>query len=67
MKKDYPIGQDMFIAAGFASFVIGSFLKLLGINELFWHITSFGLIKLSLWCLFFSIALSLFDIASKPE
>lgn len=63
MKKMYNIGEDLFIAIAFATFVVGGFLSLLGIKLLFWGITTKGVLDLSLMCLLFSMALSLYDMA----
>jgi len=63
MKKMYNIGEDIFIATAFVTFIIGGVLKLLGINELIWGITSRSVIGLSFMTLLFSMALSLYDMA----
>lgn len=63
MKKIYHIGDDLFIALAFTTFVTGGMLRLLGITDLFWGITSSAVVNLSIMCLLFSIALSLYDMA----
>ena len=63
MKKMYNIGEDLFIACAFVTFIIGGVLSLLGIKELFWGITARGIIGLSIMSLLFSMALSMYDIA----
>ncbi len=63
MKKQYNVGEDIFLVIAFVSFVVGGILTLLGISELFWGITSHNLISLSIASLFFSMALSLHDLA----
>ena len=65
MKKNYLICGDIFIAAAFSAFIIGSVTYLLGIKYIIWNITSLSLVKLSYWCLLFSIALSLMEMAKK--
>jgi len=65
MKKIYYIGDDIFIAAAFVAFVVAGGLTLLGIRDLFWNITTRSLIRLSVISLFFSIALSLYELAHK--
>ncbi|MCM8823147.1 MAG: hypothetical protein NC822_00525 [Candidatus Omnitrophica bacterium] len=67
MKKDYLVCGDIFIAGGFVTFIVGVFLKLVGINEIILGVTSLELIKVSYWFLLFSIALSLIDIAHKGD
>ncbi len=63
MKKVYNLGDDLFLAIAFVCFVCGGMLKLLGIEEIRWGITSRALIINAVICLLFSIALSLYDIA----
>lgn len=63
MKKMYNIGEDLFIAIAFVTFIIGGVLRLLQINELFWGITTRNIIGLSIISLLFSMALSMYDIA----
>ena len=65
MRKNYEICGDIFIAAAFVTFILGVMFRLLGIGHIIWNITNTSLIKLSFWCLLFSIALSLMDIAKK--
>ena len=65
MKKNYLIGGDLFIASAFVTFIIGAVLYLLGIRVILWNITPVMLVKLSYWCLLFSIALSLIETAKK--
>lgn len=63
MKKMYNIGEDLFISLAFVTFIVGGVLRLLQINELFWGITTRNIIGLSIVCLLFSMALSMYDIA----
>lgn len=63
MKTVYHVGDDLFIAAAFVTFILGGIFNLLGIDTLFWGITPKNLIVLSMMCLLFSIALSLYDVA----
>ncbi len=62
MKNMYQVGDDIFIAAAFMSFIIGTILKLLDIRQLALGITSQNIIFFSVICLLFSIALSLHDL-----
>lgn len=63
MKTVYHVGDDLFIALAFVTFILGGLFGLLGINNLIWGITPQNLIFLSMMCLLFSIALSLYDVA----
>lgn len=63
MRKVYNLGDDLFLAVAFVSFVVGAVLRLLGIYEIAWGITNRGLIVNAVICLLFSIALSLYDLA----
>ncbi len=65
MKKMYNIGEDLFIATAFVTFIVGGVLKLLSIEDLFWGITARSLIGLSVMTLLFSMALSLYDMAHQ--
>lgn len=63
MKKEYNLGGDIFLVTAFVCFVVGGVLTLLGISELFWGVTPHNLISVSIASLFFSMALSLHDLA----
>jgi hypothetical protein len=63
MKKMYHLGDDLFIACAFVTFALGGTFKLLGIERLPYGITAKNLLFLSAFCLLFSIALSLYDLA----
>ncbi len=67
MKKLYNVGEDLFIAGAFVTFVVGGMLSLLGINVIFKVITTRGLIILSITSLLFSMALSLYEIAHHKQ
>lgn len=67
MKNIYHLGDDFFIAVAFISFIVGSVLKLLGISEIIWGIQTRSIISLSILCLLFSIALSLYDLAHEQK
>ncbi|MDD5729562.1 MAG: hypothetical protein PHN57_00325 [Candidatus Omnitrophica bacterium] len=67
MKKVYNLGDDLFLAAAFVSFMIGSVLRLLDIQEIGLGITSRALIVNAIICLLFSIALSLYDLAQRQS
>jgi hypothetical protein len=65
MKSVYRIGDDLFIAISFVSFVVGVILRLLRIPKIWLDITPRGLLFFSMMCLLFSIALSLYDLNLK--
>ena len=67
MKKVYNLGDDLFLAVAFVSFMIGVVLKLLGIEDIGWGVTARALIMNALMCLLFSIALSLYDLAHGKD
>ena len=63
MKGTYPIGDDLFVIIAFSSFVVGMVSKLLGIQIVGWGISATQLINAAGFCLLFSIALSLREVA----
>ncbi len=63
MRKVYNLGDDLFLAVAFVSFIVGAVLRLMGIYEIAWGITNRALIVNAIICLLFSIALSLYDLA----
>ncbi len=65
MRKDYPLGGDIFLATAFVLFVSAIFFRLLGIFHLFLGITIYGFLRVAEMCLLFSIAISLVDISRK--
>ena len=65
MKSMYRVGDDLFVALAFVSFVVGVVLRLLGINTLFFGITLKEVLFFSTVCLLFSIALSLYDLNAR--
>jgi hypothetical protein len=67
MKKVYNFGDDLFLAIAFVTFAIGVVSRLLEIDSFWWGVTPQNLISLSMMCLIFSIALSLYDIASSSK
>ncbi|RKY40674.1 MAG: hypothetical protein DRP76_01380 [Candidatus Omnitrophota bacterium] len=67
MKNVYRVGDDLFIAAAFVSFIVGIILKLMGISDIWLGITPKGILFFSMMCLLFSIALSLYDLNQKKS
>ncbi|MFA5363331.1 MAG: hypothetical protein WC335_08885 [Candidatus Omnitrophota bacterium] len=67
MKKAYNFGDDLFLAMAFVTFAVGVVSRLLGIDSFWWGVTPHNLIALSMACLIFSIALSLYDIANSVK
>ena len=67
MKKVYNFGDDLFLAIAFVTFAVGVVSRLLEIDSFWWGVTPQNLISLSMMCLIFSIALSLYDIANSAK
>jgi len=65
MRKVYRLGDDLFIAVAFVSFVIAIVLRLMGIEDLPLGLNTEGILFFSMMCLLFSIALSLYDLHIK--
>ncbi|MFH1771780.1 MAG: hypothetical protein ABH872_03095 [Candidatus Omnitrophota bacterium] len=65
MKNIYRLGDDLFIAVGFCSFVIGIVLKVLDIADPGIGVNNKNILTFSLMCLLFSIAISLLDLSRK--
>lgn len=66
MKKEYHLADDIFMCIAFISFMVGGTLNLVGISPIkLWTytLTSGQLIQGAVVCLFFSIALSLREVA----
>jgi hypothetical protein len=63
VKKNYYMGDDLFVIIAFIAFMVAVVLKLLGISTIIWGVTTAQLFKGAVVCLLFSIALSLGDIA----
>jgi len=67
VKKVYHMSDDLFVVIAFIAFMVAVVLKLLGISTIIWGITSVQLFKGAVACLFFSIALSLRDLAQSGK
>jgi len=65
MRKVYRLGDDLFIAIAFVSFVVGIVLHLMGIKDLPLGIDPKAILFFSMMCLLFSSALSLYDLHIK--
>ena len=63
MKKVYPIGEDIFIASAFVSFLIAMVVRVVDLTPLPLGITPSHIFNFSMICLLFSISLSLRDMA----
>lgn len=61
MKKVYNVGDDLFCAIAFISFVVGIVLRLLTISKVPFGVNHVEVLFFSMMCLLFSIALSLLD------
>ena len=62
MKEVYRIGDDVFVAMAFVSFVLGIALRILSISQVTFGLTYQEVLFFSVMCLMFSIALSLYDL-----
>lgn len=63
MRKVYPIGEDIFIASAFVSFLIAMVVRVVDLTPLPLGITPTHIFNFSMICLLFSISLSLRDMA----
>jgi|GEM_PF-1549757 ABC-type transport system involved in cytochrome c biogenesis permease subunit len=61
MKDVYRVGDDLFMALAFVSFVVGVVLRILSFSDVPFGVNYKEVIFLSMLCLLFSIALSLHD------
>ena len=65
MKSVYRLGDDIFIATAFVTFIIAVVTRLLGFSQLWLGVTVRNILTISVICLLFSIALSLYDLNAK--
>jgi len=65
MRKVYPLGEDIFIASAFVTFIIALVIRVMELTPLPFDITPKHIFYFSAICLLFSIALSLRDIAQS--
>lgn len=65
MKTVYSLGDDIFIAMAFVSFIIGIALRILSISQIAFGLNYKEVLFFSVMCLLFSIALSLYDLGQK--
>ena len=62
MKGVYRVGDDLFVAMAFVSFVIGIALRILSVSQVAFGINYKEVLFFAMMCLLFSIALSLYDL-----
>ena len=62
MRKVYSVGDDLFVAMAFISFVVGIALRILSFAEIPFGINYKEVLFFSMMCLLFSIALSLYEL-----
>jgi hypothetical protein len=67
MKKVYPIGEDIFIATAFVSFLVALVVRVVDLTPLPLGVTPSHIFNFSLICLLFSISLSLRDMAQGKQ
>ena len=65
MKDVYRVGDDIFVAMAFVSFVLGIALRILSVSQVSFGINYKEVLFFSMMCLMFSIALSLYDLNSR--
>lgn len=64
MKDVYRVGDDIFVAMAFMSFVIGIALRILSESRVIFGVNYKEALFFSMMCLLFSISLSLYDMNS---
>jgi len=62
MRKVYSVGDDLFVAMAFISFVIGIALRILSLSDVPFGISYKEILFFAMMCLLFSIALSLYEL-----
>jgi len=67
MKEVYRVGDDIFVAMAFVSFVLGIALRILSISHVTFGLTYQEVLFFSVMCLMFSIALSLYDLNTSSK
>jgi hypothetical protein len=67
MKEVYRVGDDIFVAMAFVSFVLGIALRILSISHVTFGLTYQEVLFFSAMCLMFSIALSLYDLNTSSK
>jgi len=65
MRDVYRVGDDIFVAMAFVSFVLGIALRILSISQVSFGVNHKEVLFFSMMCLLFSIALSLYDLNAK--
>jgi hypothetical protein len=65
MRDVYRVGDDIFVAMAFVSFVLGIALRILSISQVTFGVNYKEVLFFSMMCLLFSIALSLYDLNAK--
>jgi hypothetical protein len=65
MRDVYRVGDDIFVAMAFVSFVLGIALRILSISQVTFGVNYKEVLFFSGMCLMFSIALSLYDLNAK--
>ena len=67
MRKVYSVGDDLFVALAFISFVVGIALRVLSFSEVPFGINYREILFFSMMCLLFSIALSLYELNQSKQ
>jgi len=67
MRKVYSVGDDLFVALAFISFVVGIALRVLSFSDVPFGVSYKEILFFSMMCLLFSIALSLYELNQAKQ
>jgi hypothetical protein len=67
MRKVYSVGDDLFVALAFISFVVGIGLRILSLSGIPFGINYREILFFAMMCLLFSIALSLYELNQSKQ
>ena len=67
MRKIYSVGDDLFVALAFISFIVGVALRILSFSDIPFGIDYREVLFFSVMCLLFSIALSLYELNQNKQ
>jgi hypothetical protein len=67
MRKVYSVGDDLFVALAFISFVVGIALRVLSASGVSFGISYREILFFAMMCLLFSIALSLYELNQSKQ
>jgi hypothetical protein len=67
MRQVYSVGDDLFVALAFISFVVGIALRILSFSGIPFGINYREILFFAMMCLLFSIALSLYELNQSKQ